>query len=296
MLTYSLIVCTYNRDSFLKETIESILLHFNAKTNYELLIIDNNSTDTTAQLVKPFLSNPVVRYFVETNQGLSHARNRGIKEAQNENLVFLDDDIDIEPNYLDVCDEVYSDPAINLVGGKVMPYKTGVPDWLPEQYYYIVSIFSPSDSAFYTNKLMGANYSMRREAALKIGWYNTELGRKGSNLMGGEEVDYTDRALALGYTVLYQPRLVVYHKIANKLNKKYVYDYAFNIGKSERIIDAQRNKARYLLKSAKYVIMLFLYFVYGFYAPSPKQQAYFKINQLFGLGYLKLYTSDYKRN
>lgn len=296
MLQYSIIICTYNRVSYLKETIESILSHFADKTNYELLIIDNNSTDNTAQVVKEFLHIPLVRYVLETNQGLSHARNRGIKEASNEILVFLDDDIDIEPNYLDVCDKVYNDPNVHIVGGKVLPYNTNVPEWLPNQYYYIVSIFNPSDSPFYTDKLMGANYSMRREAALKIGWYNIELGRKGANLMGGEEVDYLDRARRLDYTILYEPKLVVYHKIENKLTKKYVYDYSFNLGKSERIMDIQRSRTKFSLKSIKYVGMIFLYLVYGFYAPSAKHKSYFRINQLYGLGYLKLYNSTYKRN
>ena len=296
MLQYSLIVCTYNRHAFLKETIASILQHFSGKTNYELVIIDNNSTDDTAQVVKLFLHLPTVRYVLETNQGLSHARNRGIKEAQNEILVFLDDDIDIEPNYLDVCDEVYSNPDVRIVGGKVLPYNTTIPDWLPEQYYYIVSVFNLGDKAFNTDKLMGANYSMRREAALKIGWYNIELGRKGNNLMGGEEVDYLDRARVAGYKILYQPALIVYHKIGNKLNQTYVYNYSFNLGKSERLMDLQRSTIKFLLKCIKYIGMLGLYFVYGFYAPCHKHKAYFRINQLYGLGYLKLYTSDYKRH
>ncbi|GAA4450648.1 glycosyltransferase family 2 protein [Nibrella saemangeumensis] len=286
MISYSLIICTYNRASFLKETIESILSHFRSKTNFELLIINNNSTDNTADVVKPFLSVPVVRYVVETNQGLSHARNRGIKEARNEILVFLDDDIDIEPNYLDVSDQLFRDPANQIVGGKVLPYNSGIPEWLPEQYYYIISIFDRGDSPLHTDKLMGANYAMRKEAALKIGWYNTELGRKGSNLMGGEEVDYLDRARAIGYSVLYHPGLVVYHKIGNKLNKDYVFDYAFNLGKSERIIDGQRSTVKVLLKYVKYILMILLYYVYGSYAPNPKQQTYFTINYLYGLGYL----------
>src|SRR5438045_1184577 len=151
MLTYSIIVCTYNRDSFLGETIESILFHFSNKTNFELLIIDNNSTDTTAQLVKPFLSKPQVRYFLETNQGLSNARNRGIKESGNDILVFLDDDIDIEANYLDVCDEVYSNSAINIVGGKVLPYKVNVPNWLPTKFFYLASIFDLGNEAHYSD-------------------------------------------------------------------------------------------------------------------------------------------------
>ncbi|SOD90114.1 glycosyltransferase family 2 protein [Spirosoma fluviale] len=295
MLNYSIIICTYNRVDFLKETIDSLLSHFKDHSNYELLIIDNKSTDNTAEVVKPFLRFPQVRYVLETNQGLSYARNRGIKEAKNDVLIFLDDDIDIEANYLDICDQIYSDPNTHIVGGKVLPYQSAIPDWMPEQFYYLMSIFDIGNSACYTQKLMGANYSMRREAVQKIGWYNVELGRKGSNLMGGEEVDYLNRASDLGYRILYRPDLIVYHKINNKLNKAYIFDYAYYLGKSERIIDIQRSKARFLAKCVKAVLMIGLHAVYGFYAPKPKQQTYFKIKQLYSFAYLNLFKARYSK-
>ncbi len=288
MLTYSIIVCTYNRDSFLEETIKSILLHFSNKTNFELLIIDNNSTDTTAQLVKPFLSKPQVRYFLETNQGLSHARNRGIQEAGNDILVFLDDDIDIEANYLDVCDDVYSNPDVQIVGGKVLPYRVSVPNWLPEKFFYLASIFDLGDITHYSNKLMGANYTMRKAVAEKVGLYNVELGRKGNSLMGGEENDYFNRAHALGYRVMYNPNLIVYHKINNKLNKDYIFSYSRQNGKSEGLIDYKLNKYRFMGKIIKSILMIGLFYVYGAYISDPKQQTYYKINQLYSLGYLSV--------
>ncbi len=291
-ITYSFVICTYNRASYLKETIESVLLHFKGRTNFELLVIDNNSPDHTVEVVQGFAHVPVVKYFLETNQGLSHARNRGMKEALNDVLIFVDDDIDIENNYLAICDELYSDPAIDIVGGKVLPFKKHVPDWLPQQFYFIVSIFDVGDNSRFVEKLMGANYSMRREVVQQVGLYNPELGRKGNSLMGGEENDYLARAQALGYKVLYDPRLVVYHKIENKLNKKYVYDYAPNIGSNEAFIDAQNNKAKLYLKSIKSVLRVVAYYVFGFYAPSHKQRVYFKINKLHGLGYLKVFLKN----
>ena len=287
MLRYSLIICTYNRASYLKETIESILSKFKGKDNYELLVIDNNSSDHTVEVVKQFAHVPVVKYYLETKQGLSHARNRGMVEAKNDVLVFLDDDIDIEANYLDVCEELYSNPEVNIAGGKVLPYNQDVPDWLPYEFYFVVSIFDLGDESQLVNKLMGANYSMRKEVAQKVGLYNPELGRKGNSLMGGEENDYIARAQQLGYKVLYDPRLVVYHKIENKLNKKYVFEYAPKIGNMEAFIDAQNNKTRFYLRSIKSLLRVSAYYLYGRYAPNDKQRVYFKVNQLQGMGYLE---------
>lgn len=291
MLSFSLIICTYNRASYLRETIESVLHHFKNKNNYELLIINNNSTDHTVKVVEEFIDNPVVKYFLETNQGLSHARNRGMKEARNDVFVFLDDDIDIEKNYLDLCEELYRDPAINIVGGKVLPYNKAVPDWLPLNFFFIASIFDLGNEKQFVEKLMGANYTMRREVAEKTGLYNPELGRKGNSLMAGEEVDYLRRAQNLGYRVLYHPHLIVYHKIENKLNKKYVYENMYKNGKTEAFLDAN-NKVRFFLRAVKSLLRIIIYYLFGFYAPSHKQRVYFKMNQLQGLGYLHVFFKN----
>ncbi len=286
MPSYSLIICTYNRSSFLKETIESIWECFATRYTYEILVIDNNSTDATAAVVEGFKHLPVLTYIKELKQGLSHARNRGIKEAKYDILVFLDDDIDIHEGYLDRCEQLFTDQDVQIVGGKVLPHRVEVPGWLPPKFYYLVSIFDRGDALIRTEKLMGANYAMRRKAALIIGWYDPELGRKGNNLAGGEEIDYLNRARALNYTIWYDPGLIVYHKINNKLNREYVFGYARQLGNSERIIDLQQSKLKYVLKIGKVFLMLFAYAVYGFYAPDPRQKAYFKINQLYSLGYL----------
>ena len=293
MSTFTFIVCTYNRVPFIQETIESILLHCAPKTNYELLVIDNNSTDGTAEVVKPFLQNPVVRYVLETEQGLSHARNRGIQEAKNEILIFVDDDIDLDAHYLEVCERLFANPDMNIVGGKVLPFNATVPEWLPKKYFYLASMFDLGDEAQATDKLMGANYALRKTVAERIGWYNPELGRKGNNLMAGEENDYLNRAKALGYSIFYEPRLIVYHKIANKLNQEYIYNYSRLNGRSEGLIDVQSAPARFVAKAIKSLLMLAAFPLYGAHAHDPKKQTYFKISQLAALGYLSVAQDKY---
>ncbi|WP_426061932.1 glycosyltransferase family 2 protein [Hymenobacter sp. B1770] len=286
MSTFTFIVCTYNRVPFIQETIESILFHCAHKNNFELLVIDNNSTDGTAEAVKPFLQNPAVRYVLETEQGLSHARNRGIKEARNEVLIFVDDDIDLDARYLDVCETLFANPNLNIAGGKVLAFNAEAPDWLPKKYYYLASMFDLGDEPRPTEKLMGANYCLRREVAQRIGWYNPELGRKGNNLMAGEENDYFNRAKLLGYSIWYEPRLVVYHKIANKLNKDYLFNYSRLNGKSEGLIEYKSARKRFWGKIIKQVLMLLTFYLYGAYAPSEERRTYYKIKQLYALGYL----------
>jgi glucosyl-dolichyl phosphate glucuronosyltransferase len=287
MLRFSLIICTYNRASYLKETIEAILTKFRNKDNFELLIIDNNSSDHTIQVVEQFAHNPVLKYFLEEKQGVSHARNRGMAEAKNDVFILLDDDIDIQDDYLDLCEKLYSNDSNTIIGGKVLPYNVDIPAWLPSKFYYIASIFDLGDNPKHVTKLMGANYSMRREVAQKVGLYNPELGRVGKSLMGGEENDYFMRAHQMGLNILYHPGLVVYHKIENKLNKDYIFNYASHIGDAEAFIDSKNNKLRLYMRSVKSLLRVVAYHLYGSYVPNENSQVYFKVNKLHGMGYIK---------
>ena len=97
----SIIVCTYNRDKYLYGALKCIAENGFPTKDYEIVLVNNLSTDNTEAECLRFQSDyPEVdfRYFVETNQGLSFARNRGIKESQGETLLFLDDDSYIQKN------------------------------------------------------------------------------------------------------------------------------------------------------------------------------------------------------
>lgn len=287
MIKYSIIICTYNRAPSLRETIASVLEVSSNRIDHEIIVIDNNSTDDTSFVVKSFDEKVPLKYFLETQQGLSHARNRGLTEAKGKILVFLDDDIDLDKNYFQCCDRLFENTNINIIGGKVLPYRVSIPQWLPQKYYYLASVFDLGDNELQVDKVMGANYAMRESVAVKVGEYNPLLGRKGNSLMGGEEVDYLNRAIENGFTILYSPDLVVYHKINDKLNHTYIYNYALKLGQSESIIDRKNNAVKTLSKSIKSVIAICSFSVLKFFLKNPKHLTYFKIVQQYGYGYLK---------
>ncbi|HEV7350872.1 glycosyltransferase family 2 protein [Telluribacter sp.] len=251
-IKYSIIICTYNRASFLKETIDSILFHLTDTAKYELLIVDNNSTDQTADVVRQYAEVPVVRYIFEKNQGLSYARNRGIQEAQYPVIVFLDDDIEIHPRYLAVLDSQYQDSSVHIVGGKVLPFESQVPDWLPKKYFYLASVYDAGENRMIVPKLMGANHSFRKEVAVKVGGYNTGIGPLGDFKLGGDENEFLLRAQKKGYQLLYHPDLIVYHKIQNRFNKEFILTYSYNIGATEANIDYSHRPLFLNLRILKY--------------------------------------------
>lgn len=258
MIQYSIIVCSYNRSRFLQETIESLLTNFKDQEKYELIIIDNNSSDDTAEVVAQYRHVPVVRYVLEKNQGLSYARNRGIREARYPVIVFLDDDIAIEPGYLEVLDKHYADPSVHIVGGKVLPYQAQVPDWLPRKYYYLVSVYDMGNQVRNVTKLLGANHSFRKEVADQVGDYNVKIGPLGDFKLGGDENEFLLRAQQKGYKLLYDPALIVYHKIQNRFNKPFVLMYSYNIGATEANIDFTHQRGLLMLKCGKYLADSFL--------------------------------------
>jgi glucosyl-dolichyl phosphate glucuronosyltransferase len=287
-INYSILVCTYNRCNYLKETIESIIEAIGKREDCELIIIDNNSTDQTSEIVESFSSFSSLKYYLETKQGLSHARNRGMREAKGEVLVYLDDDIELPKHYFEVCDQIFQDPDIAISGGKVLPHKVNIPHWLPKKYYFLVSIFDEGNEPKHIAYLMGANFAIRRSIALQIGKFNTNLGRKGSNLAGGEEIDYLNRAKQLGFKTMYNPDQKVWHKINEKLNELYVLKYAFELGKSERIVEEAYSKLKVQIKKIKSVIALIVFYIGKGFIKHPRKEMYLKIINQFAKGYLQI--------
>lgn len=287
MIKYSIILCSYNRVKLLDESINSILIVLNDRIDYELLIIDNNSTDSTSKLKKKYAFNKKVNYFLELNQGLSHARNRGLTEAKGQILVYLDDDIELVEDYFKVCDNIFSDESIFISGGKVIPYKIDIPEWLPEKYYFLVSVYDLGNSEMYVKYIMGGNFAIRKNTALEIGLYDVSLGRNGKILAGGEEIDYQNRASSMGYKIFYHPKQNILHKINEKLNLEYVLNYSKELGKSERIIDESVSKARVVVKVIKSYLAQILFYCFSGIVKEKKKNTYLKIINEYSKGYLK---------
>lgn len=286
MIKYSIIICSYNRFELLTETIDSVLSVLKNRVDSEILIIDNKSTDLTPSIEGKYCTNSTVKYFLETKQGLSHARNRGIKEALGEILVYLDDDIELVENYFNICDEIFLDDSISISGGKVLPFKTKIPDWLPYKYYFLVSIYDMGNYSKSVKYLMGGNFAIRRNAALNIGYYNVSLGRNGKVLAGGEEIDYQNRANVIGYKMFYHPEQNILHKINEKLNKNYVLTYSKELGKSERIIDESISKGRVIKKIIKSYIAMLMSSLLSDLIKEEKKRNYLRIINEYGKGYV----------
>ena len=252
----SIIICTYNRDKYLYDALKHIVANDFPVGEYEIVLVNNNSTDCTEQDCKRFANAfPEVnfRYFIETKQGLSHARNRGIKESEGDVLVFLDDDSFIKPDYLSCLKRnLDNHPEAMAFGGKITPlFETGEePEWLSKWTYSWVSAIDKGNEVvlFEGNSYpIGANMGFRKECIDVCGYFNTELGRSKKNLLGGEEKDIFNRLKEKGFKILYFPDIEVEHVIPpHRTTEDYIKRMGQGIGISEKLRTLKISKSQYL--------------------------------------------------
>jgi glycosyltransferase involved in cell wall biosynthesis len=237
----TVIVCTYNRCRTLDKAIRSVVDQaISPSLGWEILIVDNNSSDETPQLVEELRQRyPVrIRYILEQQKGVSHARNAGIREARGEILAFIDDDETAHPDWLrNLTENLYSGEWCG-VGGRVLPPPFSPPPWLsPESSLNCgpLAIFNPRQEAGNLNEPpFGANMAFRRDVFDRFGGFRTDLGRVGGKMISNEDTEFGRRLLAAGLRVRYEPSALTYHPIdENRLHKGYFLNWWFNKGRSD---------------------------------------------------------------
>ena len=220
------IICTYNRAKYIGPLLESIAANDLPKEGYEILLVDNNCTDNTREVCDAFMvKHPDVnfRYTVEPEQGLSAAKNRGIKEAKGDIIVYIDDDALVDPWYL----RTYSE------------WLAAQPEWMtPYTKALLTAWMNYGDHVREYPRGRypgGGNAAYRKSVFEQVGLFNTALGRKGGNLMGSEEKDIFDKMHALKMQVLYLPSPILHHIIPQaKLEPDYFNRLTIQMGISER--------------------------------------------------------------
>ena len=242
MLT--VIICTYNRAKYIGPLLASLAANTLPKNEYEILLVDNNCKDNTRSVCEQFAAAyPDIRfrYVVETEQGLSAARNCGIRQAHGDLIVYVDDDALVDPNYLqDYVTYLSEHPEVMALGGPIEPlYETAEPAWMSPYTKALLTAWMNygNQPREYPNGCYpgGGNAAYRKVVFDKVGLFNTELGRKGNLLLASEEKDIFDKMHSLGMKVLYIPGPVLHHCIPQaKLEEDYFNRLTLQIGKSER--------------------------------------------------------------
>lgn len=246
-MKFSVIIPTYNRAGDLQGTLGS-LAGLTPNGDWELIVVDNNSSDDTREVVteaaKAF---PVeLRYIFEPEQGRSAALNAGIRDARGEIIAVTDDDVRIETDWLDHAAEGLEKLGCDYVGGKVLPIWGGAkPAWLPEKggkHWSVIALldYGPQPVEFGNRVPLGVNMAFRREAFERAGLWDNRVGRKAGTLLGQEVREWGLRARAAGLRGFYIPGMVVHHIIPeDRLSKRYFRRWFYWHGISRAMIYQQ---------------------------------------------------------
>jgi len=228
-MKFSIIIPTYNRADELRATLGS-LAHLDPTGDWEVIVVDNNSRDhTKAVVVEAAKAFPVaLHYLFEPEQGRCAALNAGIRAAYGQIIVTTDDDVRVEPNWLDAIAHALESLGGDYLAGKVLPiWSRQRPAWLPNRsgrHWAVIALLDYGNEPGELNKRapLGVNMAFRHDCFERAGLWDNRLGRKAGTLLGQEVREWRLRAGAAGLTGVYSPDVVVHHVIpADRLTKRY---------------------------------------------------------------------------
>ena len=215
-ILFSVCICTYNRAELLTGVLESVCRQTISTDLYEILVIDNGSTDMTKEITEGFIKlHHNVRYLFEPLIGLAHARNRGWTEGRGIYIGYTDDDCIVPESWLSTADEIVNSLSPDLFGGPYYAaYQTNKPEWFKNEY----------GSGTHGNKarildddeyLSGGNFFVKRDLLEGISGFRTDLGMAGEKLAYAEETQLIKRIRddLPQKTIFYHPKLYVNHLV-----------------------------------------------------------------------------------
>jgi glucosyl-dolichyl phosphate glucuronosyltransferase len=224
----SVIIPTFNRSRLLRDTVESLLAQSYDRDRFEILVVDNNSTDDTASVIAALASDsPIVRPLVEQRRGAHFARNSGAVAAKGEILYFTDDDMIADPDLLRQLVTAFSS-GINVgsATGRVLPrWGAEPPEWVIE--HCLNHLLSLNDMGHETTitdvdpGIFSCHQAVLREAFFRAGGFNPDTNA--GKFVGDNETGLNIKIGKLGYRFAYVGESVTQHVIpASRMNQRYL--------------------------------------------------------------------------
>lgn len=291
MIKLSVVICTFNRSDFLVDALDSLANQSLSKESYEVIVVNNNSTDATEKVSTSFRTKNTdinFQYVIEHKQGLSHARNKGINTAKGEYISFVDDDARPDFAYAESIVksfENYSD--YDALGGKVIPFYDDVHElkWLSKYVWGMVAKVDNGEQIRpFTRKYpAGCNMAFRKSIFGTIGLFDIELANRCD-----DRYIFTQIKKA-GLNVLYTPKASVKHYIPNsRISEEGIIKLARLNGSEHRKLLRHSNWEQFI-KFIDLIIKLGLSIILsvGFILKGEKEKAkIFKIIYFTTVGYL----------
>lgn len=265
-MTLSIIICSYNRASYISDALTSLYGQSSGLDDFEVIIVDNNSTDNTKEVYAQWRhtnTNGQFTFISEMQQGASFARNTGAAIAKGEWVCFMDDDAVATTDYVkNIIKHIQDQPFIVGFGGRIIPkYIPAEPKWMS---YYVSSLvgnfdYASTACAFENGKYpLESNMIVKKSVYDQIGGFNVNLpGVVGTLRIGGEGKELFYKIIALGHTIYYDPSICVHHVVeVKKLTSEYMYRVASGIGRGEKTRTLNISNGAYSMKILEYLLKL----------------------------------------
>lgn len=271
----SIIIPTHNRASMLVLCLEAVSRLNADPSSFETLVIDNCSTDNTKSVCDDFANlhpNLSVRYIFESIQGVSYARNRGVKEAFGEVICLLDDDSPPTHEWLDSLLRPFSDPTVGCTGGPSIPDFQGqkIPDWLQGDLQGLLSGYSlpfteTTPVCKWEHYPLSCNMAIRKKLFNELGYFRTDLDRSGNQVLAAGDTEMAERIHKAGWKVMYVPDARVNHFVpSGRLTKAHIYRIGRGLAESHIILTRERNPLlilRWFASDTWYAVRMFFWFL-----------------------------------
>ena len=240
----SVVICTHNRSTYLRQACDAILAADYPSDAFELLVVNNASTDDTPRIAAQIAQErpDAVRVVDERRLGLSSARNAGIRHSRGDLIVFADDDAFPDRGWLHAMAEALRQDGVLVAGGPVEPIYGGqLPAWFSDRFLPYLSVWQKGSQAerLTDNEYpRGNNIGFRREVFERFGTFSPHLGRKGKSLLSCEETEMCLRVERGGGTILYVPEAQIRHMTpVDRLTPDWLARRFIAQGRSEAIVE-----------------------------------------------------------
>jgi glycosyltransferase involved in cell wall biosynthesis len=257
----SIIICTFNRSSFLFECVNSLIANSVDSSLYEIIIVNNNSTDNTQEIAEKFANkNNNIRVVIETQQGLCFARNRGYREANASFVAYIDDDAIAHDDWISRLLYHINENKYDAVGGVYLPwYKDGKPIWMLDSYVsnknHVEKALNNIPGTYF---FCGGNFLIKKIVLTEIQGFSTSIGMKGYKLGYGQEDELQVRMREKGYSIGLDDTLLIDHYVAPyKHSVRWFLKSRYSSGRDSWRANHQFPKIKDLI----------IYFILVFYQP-----------------------------
>jgi glucosyl-dolichyl phosphate glucuronosyltransferase len=227
----SIVLPTYNRAAALADAVGSALDQTASAAVYEIVVVDNNSTDETPKVLERLeAAHPGrLRAVRELRQGVAHARHAGIAAARAGIIAFFDDDVRVARDWVDTILRTFdAHPDLDCVGGKVLPHwSTPPPEWLTRHHWAPLALQDFGDDPMIVSHenprgLISANLACRRSVFDRIGGFSPDFQRVKDAIGSLEDDEWIRRLWKAGGRALYHPQLVTYTEVPSaRLTRAY---------------------------------------------------------------------------